>query len=170
MRRANFIVGFNNWGKTTIVSELFNGQQKFYYAYSYRITGINAPLGFMVQSQSNDDVGMNLVNQIAERINRTQPRISDLFAALCPSMEQGNNFIDVLLDPTFDIFDEFNFFLIKNKWEHHAELNTSKIIAACSHLRPNMRFHIIDEGNIPVVDRINVKLNQIKSILASIYP
>lgn len=170
MRKAIFIVGFNNWGKTTLITELFNGQQKFYYAYDYQIPGVSAPNRFMVQSQSNDDVGLNFINQVSRRIDDTAPRTPDLFAALCPSMEPNNNFTTIITDPTFDVFDEFHFFLIRYKWEHHAMLLTDEIIATCGRLRPRMHFYIIDEGSIPVDDRLTEKLNQIKQHLNIIYP
>ena len=53
MRRAFLIVGFNNWGKTTLVYDLF-GKQRFLVGYGYRLQP-DVGRCFTVESHSNDD-------------------------------------------------------------------------------------------------------------------
>ena len=169
MRRAHFIVGFSNWGKTSVIFELFN-RRRFFYNAGYHIPGVPSSSGFMVQSQSNDDIGDRLVTEVAKRIRLSRTISPDLVCALCPSMEPWNVFTDILSDKTFDIFDEFHFYLLRYKWEHHAELVISEIKHTYGKTRPSSYFHIIDEGHIPPPQRTDEKVRQIMAVLNTIYP
>lgn len=176
MRRANFIVGFNNWGKTTLMFQLF-GKERYAYHLTHPLSGINHTPGFMVQTLSNKYVGQTLVPEIERRLHETghfNPA-PDLFSALCPSteprkkMDTHNNFIEILSDPIFKKFDEFNFFLLLNKWDHHARLNPDNIISTYNNLYPNSHFYIIDDTNVDAAERLNYKVQQIQKTLKTIY-
>ena len=166
MRRANFIVGFNNWGKSTIIFELF-GQWRFSYHLTYRLD--NLPARFVVQSVSNDDIGQDIINKIGIRLNRTKKEKPDVFATLCPSMESWNDFRQVLQDKIFDDFDQINLFLIKYKWEHHAELRTDKIRRSLRGLAKINCIMIEADKGLPLAQRLNAKMEQIRAELTNIY-
>ena len=176
MRRANFIVGFNNWGKTTLMFQLF-GKERYAYHLTHHLTSIAYPPGFMVQTLSNKYVGQNLAAEIERRLYETKHIVPspDLFSSLCPSteprkkMDTHNNFIEILSDPIFKVFDEFNFFLMLNKWDHHAQLNPTNIIDTYNNLYPNSNFYVIDDTNIPVEQRLNYRLQQVQQILKTKY-
>lgn len=168
MRRANFIVGFNSWGKTTIINQLF-GQFRFYYHLTYQLDGLNNPMRFVVQSQSNDDIGQLLIDRIKIRLNKTKKEKPDIFATLCPSMEQYNDFGQILQDNVFSDFEEINLFLLKYKWEHHAELMIDEIKNS---LRGQRRINFITinaDNGLPLQQRTNAKLTQIRNELTNIY-
>ncbi|MDT8413420.1 MAG: hypothetical protein RQ875_13230 [Vicingaceae bacterium] len=86
-----------------------------------------------MQSQSNDDIidmkiyGSKFVKTLKNRYNNNCNNY-DLFGTMCPSMEQHNNFIDILNDLFFNQFNEINLFLIEYKWECHAKLCINNII------------------------------------------
>ncbi|MFI5141398.1 MAG: hypothetical protein ACHQII_03480 [Bacteroidia bacterium] len=176
MRRANFIVGFNNWGKAAILFELF-GKERYAYHLTHHMVGITHQAGFMVQALSNDFVGQNIEAEIERRVHETSHLnpAPDLFSALCPSLEthskmnSHNNFLTILSNPVFKEFDEFNFFLLLNKWDHHAQLNTTNIINTYNKLHPNSNFYIIDDSHAKQEDRVNQKLQQIQKVLRKKY-
>ena len=166
IRRANFIVGFSNWGKTTLVNELF-GRKRYYYDKTYRLAGI--PAQFVVQSQSNDDLGSAFVKRVEIRLTNTASLKPDLFAALCPAMDHWNNYIEILQNDVFNDFDEFNLFLIKYKWEHHAELRIKDIENSCKHISGINCIVIDADQNLPVQQRLAAKRDQVIRELALIY-
>jgi hypothetical protein len=167
MRRANFIVGFNNWGKSTMIREIF-AQRNFSKNVSYRLADPEITTRFAVQTQSNDDIGQRFINKLTERLSRTKGN-PDLFAALCPSIETTNDFREILSEPIFASFTEFNFFLLKYKWEHHAELIITNIIANSSRLI-NANFYTIDaDFEHPINQRSTAKSQQIFRVLKTIY-
>lgn len=168
MRQANFIVGFNNWGKTTVINNLFGGQ-RFFIGYSYSIQGING-VTFAVQSQSNDDVGTKLINQIEARLTGNS---FDLFACLCPTLEEGDGGNDaraILTNNVFAKFDQLNLFLLKYKYENHAELLIDEIRHFLRNI-PKINIIVIDDDRemSDPSDRLSSQLVQIKKELARLY-
>ncbi|HTI11726.1 MAG TPA: hypothetical protein VL832_24300, partial [Puia sp.] len=83
---------------------------------TYAISTITLPAEFIVQSQSNDDVGMKFIDIITARINRTQDREPDLFAALCPALEPRYSMAEIFNSGIWAPFDELNFFILQYKW------------------------------------------------------
>lgn len=171
MRQAFFISGFNNWGKSTIISDLFNDRERFLYGYLYSIRGVNFNTQFTVQSQSNDDLwGQNYVNKVTERINAAPDGGQNLFSALCPSMETTNNFVQILTNPPFIDYDKLHVFLIEYKWEHHAKLIIKNILQAGQQIS-NVNFIVInaDQNLTDDTQRYNAKITQIRHELNNIF-
>src|SRR5437667_9464954 len=88
-KKAIFLVGFNNWGKTIGIYDLFR-RSRFYFGRTYTIPTVNA--SFTVFSASNDDFSeARFVQKISERLSHPPNRHKDFFGALCPSREPGND-------------------------------------------------------------------------------
>lgn len=159
MRKAIFLVGFNNWGKSTIIRKLF--KKKSFKKNSIHVLGNNK---FIVHQSSNDDLKgikyTSSINQILGNFNSND----DLFTTLCPSMESENNFINILSDNVFNIFDEFHFLLLEYKWEKHAKLIIDNIE---QEIRSNLKTNV---NIITIKDKEeNLKLDQIKQEIEKIY-
>src|ERR1041384_1801985 len=81
MRQAFFIVGFNNWGKTTIIRRLFGGRHNFSYGRQFSLQAIPS-LDFTVETHSNDDlIGQRWITEITRKMQKYQPSYN-FFAAL----------------------------------------------------------------------------------------
>lgn len=168
MKKAIFITGFNNWGKTTIIEHLFN-KKKFSHN-KHCINGINS--SFIVESHSNDDYfGVKWIDLLEKRIKRAPNPDLNLFTALCPAIEKNNNFIDLLSNPIFSSYDKLHIFLIEYKWEHHAKLLIDNIINAGKNIQ-KINFVIInvDQNETSHSKRWEEKTNQIKQELLRIFP
>jgi len=137
MNRAILITGFNNWGKSTHIEALFGGRQKFYRLGQYAIAGVNAH--FTVESQSNDDVGeAGFLNKVIYKLDYPNCVPADLICAFCPTKESGNDSRRILSSSLFSSYSEIHLFLLKYKWDMHAELRINDItshISAVSNLR-----------------------------------
>lgn len=170
MKQAVFITGFNNWGKTSIIQHLFDDRQKFYHGYHYSIAGVNAD--FTVETHSNDDEwGQSWADKVQVRIDgETHPDLN-LFTALCPTIHDNNNFIELLSNAPFTSYDKLHVFLIEYKWEHHAKLILNNIITA-GWLIPHINFITInsDHSQITDQDRWDAKTSQIRKELSLIFP
>ncbi|HXA02362.1 MAG TPA: hypothetical protein VNW99_10265 [Cytophagaceae bacterium] len=170
MRKAIFITGFNNWGKTTIINELFN-RNRYDYGWPYRIKGVDFNTEFTVEAHSNYDYpGQGWMDQIMRRIDRSLDNGQNLFTALYPTLDNGNNFTNLLQLSPFSTYDRLYIFLIENKWEHHAKLKINNIIQASQDI-PNATFITInaDQNLISDQDRRNAKINQIRNELNNIF-
>ena len=100
MKQAVFITGFNNWGKTSIIQHLFDDRIRFFQEWDYRITGVNA--NFTVETHSNDDFwGQSWSDKVQERLDNESKPDLDLFTALCPTMHDNNNFVELLSNAPF---------------------------------------------------------------------
>jgi hypothetical protein len=146
MRRAFLIVGFNNWGKTTLVYDLFS-KQRFLVGYGYRLQP-DVGRCFTVESHSNDDTGeQRYIDLIEKRVRAAPASAQDLISVLCPSREPSNDACRILGSPAFQPFDEIHLLLLRYKWDLHAELRIGDIQAyfsACGNRR--LRLHVVDEG------------------------
>ena len=168
MRKANFIVGFTSWSKSTVISGLFE-RRNFRFGFTQALPTIATSTRFCVQTQLNDDIPQKFIEKIENRLVATNHLNPDLFATLYASKEKGNNCITILRNRVFSTFDEMNFFLLKYKWDHHAELMLDNIITDLS-VFPNANFHTIDaDFGLPVNLRTQVKVEQIRGILRTIY-
>jgi hypothetical protein len=120
MAKAILITGFNNWGKTTLIYDLFQ-RRRFELAHTYQIKGLKAD--FAVESHSNDDyTESNFIARIQQRTQQVHVRGDNLLCAFCPTREPGNNSIRILNHQVFNLFDKIFLFLLRFKWDHHAEL------------------------------------------------
>ncbi len=82
-KKASFLVGFNNRGKTRSIYDQF-GRSKFSFGRTYNISSVNA--SFTVLSASNDDCSeRTFIQKAQERINRSPDKGKNFFGALCPS-------------------------------------------------------------------------------------
>lgn len=146
MRRAFLIVGFNNWGKTTLVYDLF-GKQRFLVGYGYRLQP-DVGRCFTVESHSNDDTGeQRYIDLIEKRVRAAPADAQDLISVLCPSREPGNDACRILGSRAFQPFDEIHLLLLRYKWDLHAELRLEDITNYFQRFHdPRFHIHIIDEG------------------------
>ncbi|MFA4957026.1 MAG: hypothetical protein WC556_08665 [Candidatus Methanoperedens sp.] len=120
MASAILITGFNNWGKSTLIRDLF-GQRRFDFGTIYRISNITAD--FAVESHSNDDFSeKKYVGLLQRRMNQTPSRDDNLLCAFCPTRETTNDSLQILRRNIFTRFDEIHLFLLVFKWDHHATL------------------------------------------------
>lgn len=142
MRRAFLVTGFNNWGKSSLIFDLFE-RGRFSKEDNYSIGGINA--SFTVKSHSNDDLATDrYLREISERLDASKKKKPDFFGALCPTAHSRNDSKSILSTDLFTQFDEIHLLLLKYKWDLHAEL---RIQAIQDHLQPisNLRFGLIED-------------------------
>lgn len=168
MRKAIFITGFENWGKTTTICQLFD-RQNFYYGWAYSIDGINAR--FTIDSHSNDDLGaLAWRERIMRRIEQENEPDLHLIAALCPTIHPRNDFRVLLSQAPFDIYDELHILLLEFKFDHHARLMLDNIIRSGQD-NPTIHFHVIN-ADAPFSDpleRANARLAQVTHVLESLF-
>ncbi len=136
MRRAILLTGFNNWGKTTHIINLFSNEnrqrQRFHFGHHYTIQGVHA--SFTVETHSNDDFGQKqYIEALENRIKESDDRGKNLFGAFCPTRWQRsprgktNDCLEILGHPPLSRYDEVYLFYLRFKWDHHAELNINEI-------------------------------------------
>lgn len=82
--------------------------------------------------------------------------------ALCPSIEESNDFVQLLKDPIFEQYDKLYIFLVKYKYDHHAELLLDNIKSYGKSI-PKVEFVVIDAdlGISDIRERHTVKMEQI---------
>jgi hypothetical protein len=170
-RRAILITGFNNWGKSTHIQMLFNGQTKFFDKL-YKPYDKSINVSFTVESHSNDDVGEQpFIDLIQKRLKNSPTQTADLLCAFCPTRESKNDSGKILLNPAFSVFSEIHLLLLKYKWDWHAELRIEKIWAYLQS-DSRVRFTTIDADKHCARDseRCNARDAQIRSYLRELYP
>jgi hypothetical protein len=100
---AVLVVGFNNWGKSRTVRDLFGKGPTgcFHRRRAYSIAGVNAR--FSVAVCSNDDLGMvKYLDAITQLVSLTANNYTQhIFSTLCPSREINNNARTILNHPIF---------------------------------------------------------------------
>ncbi len=168
-KKAIFITGFNNWGKTTIIEKLFNGRKRYYRKKTYAISDLNITDDFFVETHSNDDFwGKSWIDLLNFRTEFKKE--SHLLTALCPTMHPSNNFLELLSNNFFDDFNKLYIFLIKNKWEHHAMLNIKNVLKSAENF-PKIEFVIIDadENILLPNERLTKNIEQIKNEIVKIF-
>ncbi len=126
MRNVFLLTGFNNWGKTTLINDLF-GKSRFIkdqlHTYANR--------DFCVIPQSNDDLGEDgYLEAYHERIlklakNGIQP--SYIFSAFCPTREPTNDSLRII--SSIYAGDQVFIMPIVYKWCGHAKLRMPDINA-----------------------------------------
>ncbi|MCK9336520.1 MAG: hypothetical protein M0P43_01685 [Arcobacteraceae bacterium] len=138
-QKVFLITGFQNWGKSFIIKELFNGRERFYKNKFYELCNKK----FCVQSQSNDDWGeAGYINEINSRLNQLSSKPDYIISAFCPTKEPSNDSIKILKD----LYKDSDVYLIalENKWCLHAQLNISELQNYYSSLK-NLQIITISE-------------------------
>lgn len=165
MRKAILIVGFNNWGKSTIVYNLFDVKQiRSRNTYEIRDIGVK----FAVQVYSNDDWNQN--RYITALNEPTKSSAQNLLAAFCPTREPHNDSRVILTSSSLSRYNEIHLFYLRFKWDHHAELRTREIrqyfqgINNLHHFDIDADEHILDDSQ-----RLAARVNQIITRLRLIY-
>jgi hypothetical protein len=125
IRRAIFIVGFADYGKTHTLRELFKPRIKFHKKPSKnsidRIENID--MGFIINNQSNDDVTSTegYCSRINEFLKHGNPSY-DLITTLCPQEKPQNYYVKILTDSVFKGFGSLVFFLLMNKHDKNGNV------------------------------------------------
>ena len=124
MRKVFLITGFNNWGKTTLLSELFATK-----AFRKRVPQYYANCPFLVMPKSNDDLGKqgceDAFNERLGKFEEANGRAKYIASAFCPTREPGNDSIDIL--HTLFKRDQIEMLLLEYKWCGHAKLQLPAI-------------------------------------------
>ncbi|MCC7249504.1 MAG: hypothetical protein IT473_12860 [Lysobacter sp.] len=141
MANVYLLAGFNNWGKTHLITKLFN-KGKF----SKSIPAMLEERQFCVVPQSNDDLGESgFIRAYQERIKALEGNnysVTHVAAAFCPTKEKRNDSLNILNK----LFAKDKVFLIpiEYKWCGHAKLQISDIAQYYSQIS-NMTIHPLSQ-------------------------
>ncbi|MEQ7054028.1 hypothetical protein ABN764_25680 [Paenibacillaceae sp. P-4] len=172
MSNAVLITGFNNWGKTTIIYDLFKRKQ-FREGHKYVINGVNS--SFVVESHSNDDVAASkYIPMLKSKFGNLICNQHDLLAAFCPTREIKNDSKDILNDLFFKQFNNIYILYLENKWDYHAKLQIKEIMNHYAGIN-NVNHVVINadnggRGSANDVQRNTLRVKQIKNELMKIFP
>jgi len=128
-QKVFLITGFQNWGKSFIIKELFNNRKRFYKNKLYKLCDKK----FCVQSQSNDDWGENgYINAINSRLKKLGSNLDYIISAFCPTKEPSNDSMRIIQK----LYQNADIYLItlEYKWCLHAQLNINEITSYYSSL------------------------------------
>ncbi len=168
MASAILITGFNNWGKSTIIRELF-GRGRFDFGTTYRIPNITAD--FAVESHSNDDYSeATYVERLQQRMNQTPSHDDNLLCAFCHTRETTNDSLRILRHNIFTQFDEIHLFLLVFKWDHHATLMVPDLQEFYRNSGVNLFVVDADATVIGDAARLTARLQQTVTELRRIFP
>lgn len=124
MRKVFLITGFNNWGKTTLLSQLFSTK-----AFRRRVPQYYATCPFLVMPKSNDDLGRDRYEEdFKERLEKYEAangKAKYIASAFCPTREPSNYSIEIL--HTLFKKDQIEMLLLEHKWCGHATLQIPEI-------------------------------------------
>lgn len=168
IRKAIFIAGFENWGKTSVICQLFD-RQNFLFGWHYAIDDIDAR--FTVDSHSNDDLGgERWLELITRRIKQETEADLHLISAICPTVHVSNDFCKLLSQSPFGVYQELHILLLEFKFDHHARLMVDNIIQTGGAI-PNVHFHVInaDAPFTDIVEKSNARLVQILNVIGEIF-
>ncbi|RXJ68209.1 hypothetical protein CRV08_08115 [Halarcobacter ebronensis] len=140
MRQKVFLItGFQNWGKSFIIKELFNGRERFYKNKLYKLCDKK----FCVQSQSNDDWGeTGYINAVNSRLKKLGSNPDYIISAFCPTKEPSNDSIRIIKN----LYQNADIYLIalEYKWCLHAQLNINELTTYYSNIH-NLQIITINE-------------------------
>ncbi len=170
MRKVFLITGFNNWGKTRIISDIFDvGAFRHDRLHMLPSTGYD----FLVLPKSNDDLGLRLYcEEYYERMENLRNlgiKPDYIASAFCPTREperrvlrgpKNSNSINIIRELYGK--DEVHMLLLEYKWCGHAQLRTNEIKAFYSGER-NVKVHSI--GSTTYANRLITALNTINAQL-----
>jgi len=124
MRKVFLLTGFNNWGKTTLINDLF-GKKRFVTHKPHSFAGRN----FCVIPQSNDDLGeLGYIDAYNERIKELKTHWGTpdyIFSAFCPTKEKINDSSRII--SSIYAKDQVYLIPIVYKWCGHAKLLVPEI-------------------------------------------
>lgn len=160
MRKVFLITGFNNWGKTTLLSSLFGTK-----AFRKQVPQYFGSCPFLVMPQSNDDLGKqgyeDAFNERLQKFEKANGKAKYIASAFCPTKEPSNDSINIL--HTLFKNDQIEMLLIEHKWCEHAKLLVPKIKSFYSGER-NVTIHAVTSTNAAG------KLRQVQTIFSSKLP
>lgn len=147
---AILFVGFNNWGKTTVIRDVFGGRKRFYKGKAYEPKGCGMGGSYVVMSFSNDDFGeIGYMDAIATAWGSRPPHVNCLVSALCPTKEPNNSACRILNSDFFNKFDEIHAILLRYKWDFHAKLIVPAVEIFLKKCNPKVIVHVLDECGNP---------------------
>ena len=124
MRKVFLFTGFNNWGKTTLLADVF-GTKIFYKGVPEHFAGHD----FLVMPQSNDDLGkIRYEREFLERLEIYKATLGQpeyVAAAFCPTKERRNNSIAIM--KTLFSGAKIEMLLLEYKWCDQAKLILSEV-------------------------------------------
>lgn len=124
MSKVFLITGFNNWGKTTLLSDLF-GVKAFRKGVPHNYAGYQ----FLVIPKSNDDLGKKgFEREYRDRLKKFQKangKPDYIASAFCPTRETRNDSKAILRSLYGG--DQIEMLLLEHKWCGHAKLIISEI-------------------------------------------
>jgi len=143
MRKTFLITGFNNWGKTALLSDLFGVK-----AFRKDVLQLFSNFPFMVLPKSNDDIGkLGYEREYHERLQEIQTAFGApnyIASAFCPTQEKKNYSMDILRSLYAD--DKIEMILLEYKWCGHAKLLVQEIEQFYSTER-NVTVHCVGSKN-----------------------
>ncbi|MBA5606800.1 hypothetical protein H3H36_15695 [Duganella sp. FT3S] len=160
MRKIFLITGFNNWGKTTLLSDLFGVK-----AFRKTVPQYYKGHPFLVMPQSNDDLlKKGYEDEFADRLEKFEKvngRAKYIASAFCPTKEPSNNSIDILRE----LFkgDKIEILLLEHKWCGQAKLIIPEVSSFYSREK-NVTLHSVSSKSAAG------KLSQAQSIFNATLP
>lgn len=125
MRKVFLLTGFNNWGKTWLIKELFYPHKSFRKDTLYNFEEYS----FCVMPQSNDDLGKDRYEKAyRERmgaLKKTGVKPKYILSAFCPTKEPRNQSGDIIRNLYSK--DQVVLIPIEYKWCGHAKLQLNEI-------------------------------------------
>lgn len=154
MRKVFLFTGFNNWGKTTMLADVFSILAfRHHRLHQFRNSGCS----FLVIPKSNDDLGLRgYCEEYHKRIHKlTKQKIAPAYiaSAFCPTKEKesrvkngAKNFTSIDIIRELYSQDEVHMLLLRHKWCGHAELIPQEIQSFYANV-PNLTIHPITSRN-----------------------
>lgn len=160
MRKVFLITGFNNWGKTTLLTDIFKVK-----AFRKGVLHPFTNFPFMVLPKSNDDIGkLGYEREYYERLQEIQTATgvpNYIASAFCPTQEKKNYSIDILRN--LYAGDKIEMILLEYKWCDHAKLIVKEIEQFYSTER-NVTVHCVGSRNR------SARLSAVKDIFTANLP
>ncbi|MEA3588424.1 hypothetical protein J6I75_08670 [Pseudidiomarina sp. 1APP75-27a] len=159
MRKVFLLTGFSNWGKTTLIKDLF-GKSRFAIDKPHLYKG----KPFCVIPQSNDDLGeRGYISAHNKRISELQKHVNTtdyIFSAFCPTREPNNDSSRII--SSIYQYDEVYLLLILHKWCGHAKLMVPDITSYLGAHR-NVKIHTISSKTAGPS-----KLTELQNVIAAL--
>jgi len=143
MANVYLLTGFNNWGKTYLISHLFDKRR-----FAKHLPAHFAGQEFCVVPQSNDDLGQaGFIAAYKDRVSTLRDnghRVTHVVSAFCPTKEPHNNSLAIVNK----IFSKDQIYLIpiEFKWCGHAKLQLREISTHFSSVN-NMKIVPLSQRN-----------------------
>lgn len=157
MRKVFLLTGFSNWGKTTLIKDLF-GRSRFAFGKPHSYKG----KAFCVIPQSNDDLGENgyisAHNKRVSELEKHGETTDYIFSAFCPTKEPKNDSFRIISSIYQN--DEVYLLLIVHKWCGHAKLMVPEITSYLGAHR-NVKIHTISSKTVGPS-----KLTELQNVIA----